>query len=291
MSSNKEFIKNLWQLNLALGIVSTSGVLGKYINLPVPFIIFIRCLLGGLALFAYIRYKKIPLKIRTKSKLYILLGGVFLGIHWITYFYSLKLASVAVAKLSLYTFPFFTALFRPLVLKEKMDLSDIGLGGIILVGIYFIAPDFDINPTDFYGMLFGLISAIVYAFRNIIIESKSKDENQSTIMFYQLTTVSVILCPTVISTSVDQVVDFLPSLLLLGIGVTAVAHTLIIQSIKYFSSTSASIISSIEPIFGIFLAWVFLDEIPNQNTVIGGIIIISATILGSLKIHKKLKRK
>jgi hypothetical protein len=44
---SKQYLKNLFQLNFAVLIISTSGTLGRYIELPVPMIIFLRAAIGG----------------------------------------------------------------------------------------------------------------------------------------------------------------------------------------------------------------------------------------------------
>ena len=45
---------------------------------------------------------------------------------------------------------------------------------------------------------------------------------------------------------------------------TAIGHTLMVTSLKHFSVTTASIISSLQPVYGIIMAFLFLSEILNK---------------------------
>ena len=116
-----QHLKHLVELNLAMLFISTSGVLGRYISMPPPVTIWIRCLLAMVILGVFCWYQKIDLKItRKKDWKTITLSGVFLGAHWITYFYSLQLSNVAIAMLSLFTYPVITALLEPVFLKQNL---------------------------------------------------------------------------------------------------------------------------------------------------------------------------
>ncbi|MCX7975063.1 MAG: DMT family transporter, partial [Candidatus Aminicenantes bacterium] len=66
----------------------------------------------------------------------------------------------------------------------------------------------------------------------------------------------------------------------LGIICTAGAHSLFIQGMKKISASTAAIISSLEPVYGIILAYFLLKEVPSFRTLIGGIIILfSVTVI------------
>jgi drug/metabolite transporter (DMT)-like permease len=122
-------LKNLSNLLLATVFISTSGVLGKYIALPTEIIIWFRASLAMVFLYVYCTYKKIDLRIYSKKEyLPFFMSGVFMAAHWVTYFYALKLANVALGILSLYTFPMLTALLEPFFFKMKFDPIYIALG-------------------------------------------------------------------------------------------------------------------------------------------------------------------
>ncbi|MCK5677541.1 MAG: DMT family transporter, partial [Flavobacteriaceae bacterium] len=135
-----KYSKHLFELFLATLFISTSGALGKFIEMPPPVVIWWRSVLGALFLFIYCKYKKIDLNLKSKKDIFtFILGGVFLGVHWVTYFYALKLSNVALGMLSLYTFPVITALLEPFFIKTKLNPIHIILGLLVLLGIYILA--------------------------------------------------------------------------------------------------------------------------------------------------------
>ena len=86
------YIKNLSFLLLATLFVSTSGVLGKYINLSAEAIILFRAFLAAVFIYGFCKFKKIDLKLKSKKDRFsLVLVGFFMGAHWVTYFYALKL--------------------------------------------------------------------------------------------------------------------------------------------------------------------------------------------------------
>ena len=146
--SEKSHLNQLLLLTLATLFISTSGALGKFIALPIPVIIWFRSALAALFLLVFCLYKGINLKIYNgKDRWTFFLGAIFMGAHWITYFYALKLSNVAIGMLSLFTFPVITALLEPLFSKVKFDPIHILLGILVLIGIYILAPNFNLNSA------------------------------------------------------------------------------------------------------------------------------------------------
>ncbi|MFV0540306.1 MAG: DMT family transporter [Aestuariibaculum sp.] len=278
--------KNLIVLTLATFIISTSGPLGRYIDLPTPVIIWSRCFIAGIVLFGFIKYKKISLAISKKDIVLIAVSSLFMGAHWITYFYALKFSNVALGLLSLFAYPIITALLEPLFIKIKFDPIYILLGFMVLLGIYILAPEFSLENQHVKGILFGLLSAFFYAIRNILSKKLTLTYNGSSIMFFQIAIVVTLLLPVLFYMDTSGIVSQWPYLLLLGILTTAIGHTMLVNSLKHFSVSTASIINSTQPIFGIILAYIFLNEKPALNTIIGGSIILATVIIESYRSRK-----
>jgi drug/metabolite transporter (DMT)-like permease len=68
-------------------------------------------------------------------------------------------------------------------------------------------------------------------------------------------------------------------LLLLGVVCTALAHTLFIASMRNITAQSASLLASLEPVWGILFGIVLLKDIPTPITLLGGTVILCATLL------------
>lgn len=280
-------LKNLSNLLLATVFISTSGVLGKYIALPTEIIIWFRASLAMVFLYVYCTYKKIDLRIYSKKEyLPFFMSGVFMAAHWVTYFYALKLANVALGILSLYTFPMLTALLEPFFFKMKFDPIYIALGLLILAGVSFLVPEFNLESTQVKGILFGVFSALCYAIRILILKKHVANYNGTMLMFYQTVIITVLLLPTLFFMDLSGLQSQFPFLLLLALLTTAVGHSLMLHSLKFFSATTTTIISSLQPIFGIGLAVFFLNENPNFNTYLGGGLILITVVIESVRSKK-----
>lgn len=281
-------VNHLFELTFATLLISTSGVLGKYIDLPSEVTVWWRSALALVILFAYCKYKKINLKINAKKDtLNFILSAFFMGAHWITYFYALKLSNVALGVLSLYTFPIIIALLEPLFIKVKFDPIHIVLGILVLLGLYILAPDFNLENTHVKGVLFGVLSAFCYAIRTLILKQQISKYNGTALMMYQLLILTIILAPILFFMDTSNIKTQYPYVIILALVTTAIGHTLFIKSLKYFRVSTASIISSTQPVFGIILAYIFLNEIPTINTYIGGSLIIATVIIESVRSKQK----
>jgi drug/metabolite transporter (DMT)-like permease len=67
----------------------------------------------------------------------------------------------------------------------------------------------------------------------------------------------------------------------LGIVCTGLAHTLFIASMRRVSAHSASVVASLEPVYGIALAAWLLGEKPDGLTMAGGVLIVVAALIAS----------
>ena len=210
-----------------------------------------------------------------------------MAIHWITYFYALKLSNVALGMLSLYTFPIITALLEPLFFKSKINPVHIILGGVVLIGVFILAPEFNLESSNVKGILFGLFSALCYSIRLLILKQHVNQYHGSMLMLYQTSVITIVLIPVLFFMDVSNFQSQFPYLLLLAILTTAIGHSLMVHSLKFFSTTTATIISSIQPVFGIVIAFFIVNEVPEINTIWGGLLIISTVLIETIRIKKR----
>ncbi|MDT7832582.1 DMT family transporter [Flavobacteriaceae bacterium S356] len=281
-------LKHLSGLILATLFISTSGVLGKYIAMPSEVIVWFRSSFALVFLYIFCKIRKIDLNVKfKKDHAPLIISSLFMAGHWITYFYALKLSNVALGMLSLFTFPVITALLEPVFLKTKFNPIHIILGIIVLIGVYILAPDFNLESSQVQGILFGLLSALCYSIRVLILKQHVANYHGSMLMFYQTLVITIVLLPVLFFMDLSGFQSQFPYLILIALLTTAIGHSLMVHSLKFFSATAATIISSIQPIFGIILAFLFLNEIPHVNTYIGGALILATVVIESIRSKKK----
>ena len=288
MKSKNPHLYYLFLLNLGMLFISTSGILGRYIALPPPISIWFRSLIALIILLLYSRYKKFSLKIEwEKHGSAVYWSGFLLALHWITYFFALQLSNVAIGMLSLFTYPIITVFLEPFFIPVKLQKRHLLLGFLIMIGIYILVPDFDIKNNATQGLLIGLFSAFTYSLRNLIIKKHNNMGNSSIQMIYQLAVIVILLTPVHwVYPDIDISSEW-PYLIILGTITTALGHTLFLSSFSHFKISTASIISSIQPIFGVLLGALFLSEIPDLKSMLGGILILVTVVIESRKSKMK----
>ena len=285
MQRNSSLI-NLLQLNFAVLLISTSGALGRFIELPVPLIIALRACVGAIPLILFCKFKKFSFNIQKKDRSTIIISSILMGTHWIAYFISLKLSNVAIGMLSVFTYPVITAFLEPILLKNKFKKSNLILGLMVLVGIYFLVPEFSLENDYFKAIGFGVFSALCYSIRNIFMKQKASEYEGSILMVYQLIIISILLAPVFFIYDMTGLEASIPALLILAFLTTATGHTLFIYSFRNFTISTASIISSIQPVYGIIIGMIILGEYPLLNTIFGGILILGTVMIESIRSFK-----
>lgn len=285
MQRNSSLI-NLLQLNFAVLLISTSGALGRFIELPVPLIIALRACLGAIPLILFCKFKKFSFNMQKKDRSTIIISSILMGTHWIAYFISLKLSNVAIGMLSVFTYPVITAFLEPIILKNKFKKSNLILGLMVMVGIYFLVPEFSLENDYFKAIGFGVFSALCYSIRNIFMKQKASEYEGSILMVYQLIIISILLAPVFFIYDMTGLEASIPALLILAFLTTAAGHTLFIYSFRNFTISTASIISSIQPVYGIIIGMIILGEYPLLNTIFGGILILGTVMIESIRSFK-----
>ena len=269
--------------------MSGSGILGSVIPLAPALIIFIRSLIGGVALWGFMRLSgdlpKVDIK---KDRLFLFGNGFLLTLHWVTYFMAIKMSGVAIAMLSLFTYPVITTLLEPLFDKVRLTRLSLINSLLAMIGVSFILPDFDLENKVSAGVALGVLSALVYALRNLWNKAYIGKYKGSTIMLYQLFVAGLLLLPTIFIFPMEYSFSTFGNLLILGLVTTAAAHTLFVSALQYFTASTVSILSSLIPLYGIGWAVWLIDEPMTINIGIGGAIIVLTVVFQSFAIRRRL---
>ena len=250
--------------------------------------IFWRSLFAAILLGLFLKGSKRKFSISTKQDYnLILLGGGLMAIHWVTYFYSLHLSNVAIAIITLHTYPAMTTLLEPLILKTKFRWVHLILAIIVVTGVWIMSPEIKTNSDTIAAIGFGLFSAFAYAIRNIVTRKVMPRYHGSTMMFYQLCIMALILCPFLFfKSSAPLITHDIPELVGLVILTTCLGHTLLVVNLKKYKAVTVALLSCIIPIYGILWSFIFLGERPLQKTLIGGCFILATFVIASYTAQK-----
>ena len=276
-----------FELNLSFILMSTSGLFGKIIPLPPSLTIFFRCLMAGLVLLLYLQLKgnaHFPLK---RDHRHFLISSMLLTLHWVTYFQSIKMAGVALAMLSLFTYPITTSILEPVFFKTRHSRFELFFSILVLIGVALIVPEFSLSNRSMQGVLLGLLSSVVYAVRNIMNRQRITTYGGTKILCYQLLLSTVFLLPVLLIYPLDISSVTWGKLALLAVITTAIGHTMFVQGLSSFTASTVSILSCLTPVYGIMWAVWLTDEHLDEKTIWGGLIIILTTVAQSARHYQK----
>ena len=216
-----------------------------------------------------------------------ILGGLGLAIAMISFIWSITSTSAAITLLCLAAMPFITALLSFLFLKEKISLSVWLTIIIAAVGIVIMAVG-NKNTGSIIGLIFGLASALGFAIFSVSLRWRRQTPKFTTVSIAGL--ICAIISGFVI---LNQDLNFLSSSknqALFATHGSLVCIGLILYSIgsKHIPAAELTLLSLTEVIGGIFwvwLPWLGINEIPSNNTIIGGFLIFVSIFYYSLIIQ------
>jgi len=214
------------------------------------------------------------------------IGGCGLGVAMITFIWSITNTSAAITLLCLAAMPFLTALLGFLFLKEQISYNVWIAIIVAAVGILAMASG-NTNKGSLLGLVFGLISATGFSVFSVSLRWRKETPKFTTVA------IAGFLCAIVSSVILlNEGKSFVSSSYnegLFAIHGTLVCFGLILYSIasKAIPAAELTLLSLTEIIGGIFWVWLPLfgiNEVPSNNTIIGGFLIFMSISHYSLTI-------
>lgn len=275
--------RNTLILHFTVLIWGFTGVLGELISVSALHLVWYRVGIAAVALLLYFMFVRKPFVVSVAKMLRFMLVGIIVGLHWVFFFHSIKISTVSVTLVTLSSVTLFTAILEPLINRKRISISDIGIGLVIIIGIYFI---FKFEFQYFWGIFFGLLCALLASIFSILNAKMVKIDDPTVITFYEMIGagigVSVIIGFTdgfgkhMLLGSTD-----LLYLLLLGVFCTAFAYVLGVAVMRELSAFTVALTVNLEPIYGIILALLIFGEKETMSAgfYMGAVIVLSAVFV------------
>jgi drug/metabolite transporter (DMT)-like permease len=273
----------LFEIHFAVFLFGLSGLIGKMISLPPMLIVFGRSFFAMVTIALILKLGgRLFIKIQRSHFLVILLTGVILAFHWFCFFYSIHISTVAIGLLTFSSFPIFVTFMEPIFFHEKLKLRDILLAFMVVIGLTLTVPAFDMKNQVTLGIIWGILAGFTFAILSLLNRTVTKFYSSIHITLIQNSAAAIVLMPAVFLSEFQiKTLDYF-LIPVLGIFCTALSFGLFVKSLKSLTAKTVALIMSLEPIYGIILATVIIHEIPTQQTVIGGIIILGAVAIESM---------
>lgn len=251
-----------------------------HVRLPAEALVFWRLAIGaagiaaGIAAARRLSLVRVPRGLRLR----VVAVGLVLGAHWFLFFETIKLASVAVALVTVYTAPIFLAVAAPLALPERRSRIALGAlvpgaAGIALVAFTGGSGGHHLRPL---GLVTGLGAAVTYA--ALVIGTKHLTHRLAapTLQFWSYAVAAAALAPFLaFQTRVLPRGGEVGYVLVLGLVFTAVSGVVYVWLLRRVTAQAMGILSYLEPVSAALLAWAALGQALGAGVVAGGCLVLA----------------
>jgi drug/metabolite transporter (DMT)-like permease len=227
----------------------------------------------------------------------VILTGLVIAGHWVTFFHAIKISTVSVALVCISTGALFGSLIEPIFSKKKIAPVEIILGLIVALGIYII---FRFEGDYTLGIITALISAFLSALLSVLNARLVKTYRSNHLTFWEMLIGSAaIFIYMGFNGQLSLALFSLPVmdwvyLIILGSVCTAYAFIESVALMKHISPFTFLLAINLEPIYAIVLALLLFNEAEKLNSYffVGAGIILSTVFLDSyLKRKTRLKNQ
>ncbi|RYY87091.1 MAG: EamA family transporter [Chitinophagaceae bacterium] len=256
--------KALLQLHTAVFLWGFTGVLGRVITLSQTWLVWYRLLITVISLWALYAFLGKIRRIPLRSALFIAFIGFILALHWVCFYGSIKYSNVTIALTCLSTTALLASFLEPIIVGRKFDWLEIGLGLFAIAGIILI---YNTHLQFSTGIVIGLLSALLTVLVSVTTKRIVDKYEPEALTLYQLTGGFVGL-----SLLLPFYQHFLPEpnsvpvpmdwlwLTVLAWGCTILTFFLYIRALKKVSAFTMNLVLTLEPVYGILLAFAFYHE-------------------------------
>ncbi len=270
------------QLHIAVFLYGLTAILGDLITIPATSLVWWRVFITSLSLLFFIQFGRSLLSVSRKHTIQLLLIGIVIGIHWVTFYGSIKYANASIALIALSTTTLFTSFIEPLVFKRRPDIIQIIFGFLVIPGIYLIVRN--IESYLMTGLYIGIVSAFMASLFSVLNKTLVDKIEAFSMTFLEMLGVLIFLS-LLYPVFAEYYSPFVPSgndwpyLIFLALFCTTLAYYLGLLALKKLSAFETNLIINLEPVYGILLAILILKEHHELNMKFYlGVVIILAVV-------------
>lgn len=259
------------ELHIAVLLYGLTAILGDLIQLTALSLVWWRVLITSISLLLLIRifrlFKEVPIKVILQF-----MGiGVLVALHWVCFYGAIKLANASISLICMATTSLFTSVLEPLIMRTKVKGYELILGLLIIPGMILIVNNVDFSMMN--GIWVGLLAAALAALFGTLNKKMVGKTNEKNITFLELGSAWLFLSlvlPIFIAFS-EEPIQFWPNtmdwvyLIILSLLCTTLAYILSLRALHHLSAFAANLTINLEPVYGIILAFIFLDDHKELN--------------------------
>jgi drug/metabolite transporter (DMT)-like permease len=250
-----------------------TAILGALISVESIPLVFWRVVMSGsiLALLVvFIGWQKLPIWVWKQLALI----GFLVGVHWVCFYSSIKLANASIGVVTISTASFFTAIFQPLIMRTRINWKEVALGLLIVPAILLIVGHIDLRMQQ--GFWVGIIAAALVGLFASLTKRLLNDYPELNVT--QASMIQMWVIVVFIGAVLPLYHYFMPDavivpttqpdwwyLFLLSAFCTVLPFTLSMQATRHISAFTSTLILNLEPVYGVILAILILREDKELN--------------------------
>jgi drug/metabolite transporter (DMT)-like permease len=208
----------------------------------------------------------------------LLLNGIVLAAHWVTFIAALQRAPIGTVLLITYLAPVGIAALAPAVLGEVVPVRTKVALGVAIGGIALIALP-AMNGSETSGILLALLTGTLYVPLALLNKSLSDEMGGTNLALWQLLVAGMVLLPFAAVADWSTLGVDWKWLLVLGLVYTAFAFATFLTALVSLPATRAAVLLYLEPASAVLFGWVLLDESPSLLMLVGGALVVVAGVL------------
>lgn len=269
--------------SVSFGLIPIFTMLAYGTGMSVASILFWPGLIGSVVLYVYIRIKKIPLAITLKQLLLLaLLGSVGKFLTTFFLFFAYNNIGVGVSTAIHFTYPAIVTVLAIVFFHEKLNIKKIISLCLSISGIYYLTANSQ-TAINMAGVVFAFLSAATFTFYMLgMVSEEFKNLNTEVGILY-ITIATVVLAPIygLIKHDPFWTINFMGFIYatIIGVFLTIIAFILLSKGVRALGSITASILCTLEPIVGITLGVIILNEKMTMSTFIGSTMVIISVLI------------
>ncbi len=270
----------LLQLHFGALLLGGSALLPRFVPLPTDQLVLLRSAIAAALLFGLAVFAREPLRPKSaRDAGWLLLCSLLLGAHWLTYFETIRISTVALASVCFYTFPIITVFLEPLFGRTRLHTGDIVAALLALAGVALIArPGTGVSAE---ALTLGLACAVLMALRNVLYRHHLQNYPPIGTTGWQFLIVSLALMPTLKPDVLSDFSNWGWKMLVFGVLFTAAPHVLFVSSMRALPAKSLGLVTSLMPLYATLFAWALFHEFAGWNVMAGGALIVGAAFYES----------
>ena len=287
--------KSLVHLHFLIFLWGFTSILGALIDLDSMPIVWYRMTIASALIAVYfLLFSPKSFQLHKGALKYYMLGGLLISVHWVLFFYAIKISSISLTLSILSSASLMTSILEPIIYKRPFRLYEIFFGLFVIFGLYLI---FGVQKENLEGIVVALICTLLSVLFSLLNGKLIQYYPANNISFYQLLTGAIVISFAILfnvenpASLIQLSWDDWLWLFLLSSVCTAYATIGSVVILKHVTPFTMMLSLNLEPVYGIlFSLWIFGEKELMSTQFYIGVLIILGGVVGNGIYKRQLKK-